>query len=354
MNNKPFNRNNTKDNLTSIFPFLSGWLFQQIFQSQLQNPPLVNDQRRATGMMSGKREAERGSDHLHDRRGAGLWLFCKQTPWYSQTHAHPLPSSPSVIELNWPMGAMTGSCPCSLKPCSMCINAKCVSMCACGGWPLSKRVCKSIHTFRWTEGGSLTINHLGKVTLICDIKYTNISLSPWFLPHSSLPFSPSHSVSRSFRFPLLLCNYRSCPWALCFPHFLLPLFLPPTTLLFVHLMPLCPCPKAPWVGGRGQKQKAGLLAWRRGHWPDAERSKGHWVLWLPGEHLVDVWCWNASQDKGLTALLFRTVDSQYFFQTRARCRRLGSTHYIVYTLHCGCKVIVCSCSSICGGRGYVA
>lgn len=76
------------------------------------------------------------------------------------------------------------------------------------------------------------------------------------------------------------------PWTLCFPCFPFPLFLPSTTLLFVHLMPLCPCPKAPWVGGGEQKQRASLLAWCSGPWSFPERSKGHWVLWLSGEHFA--------------------------------------------------------------------
>lgn len=265
-------------------------------------------------------------------------------------HMH-TPSRPAPLSLSWTgqWGRWLAAVPVPWNPAACAHMQKCVSICGRGGWPLSQRVYRAsqIHSL-WFDGQRvchLRLIIFGKVTWICDIKYTNISLFPPVSPPTpALSFSPSHRVSRSFRFPLLLCNYRSYPWALCFPHFLLPLFLPPTTLLFVHLMPFCPCPKAPWVGGRGQKQKAGLLAWRWGHWPDAERSKGHWVLWLSGGHFVDVWCWNAAQDKGLTALLFRMVDSQCLYQTRARCWRLGSTYYIVYTLHCGCKVTVCSLS----------
>lgn len=116
--------------------------------------------------------------------------------------------------------------------------------------------------------------HLHHLSLLLFFPFST-SLLPPVLPSCSLP---------PLLFPEVLCSPCCCVItadalaALFFPSFLLPLFLPLTTLLFVHLMPLCPCPKAPWAGGREQKQKAGLLAWRSGHRPAPEMLKGHRVL----------------------------------------------------------------------------
>lgn len=153
---------------------------------------------------------------------------------------------------------------------------------------------------------------------------------------------------------------------LCFPPFLFPLFLPPTTLLFVHLMPLCPCPKAPWVGGGKQKQRAGLLAWRSGSWPYPERSKGHWVLWLSGEHFAADGRFVCDVEMRLSTkappLSFSAwLDSQYFSQTRPCSypvpKGLARPITMVQVLHCGVRspcVPKCRVNSICGGPGGVS
>lgn len=66
---------------------------------------------------------------------------------------------------------------------------------------------------------------------------------------------------------------------LCFPHFVPSLFLPPTTLLFVRLMPLCPCPKASWVGGGWVKTKGRTagLALRPRPYPKGQRVNEFYV-----------------------------------------------------------------------------
>ena len=83
---------------------------------------------------------------------------------------------------------------------------------------------------------------------------------PLSLSLVSLILALSYCFQR-FYVPSVVVELLLIPWALCFsPISFSLLFLPPTTLLFVHLMPLCPCPRAPWVGGRGQRQKAGSAA----------------------------------------------------------------------------------------------
>lgn len=140
---------------------------------------------------------------------------------------------------------------------------------------------------------------------------------------------------------LLLCNYCSCTGPFCFPPFLVPLFLPPTTLLIVHLMPLCPCPKAPWVASKNKGPDC---------WPGArdpgpispKRSRGRWVLRLSGEHFVaDEWfvCDVEMRPRTKAQPIFLSAwpDSQYFSRTRACSWSLVWPFTIVLEWHCGVR-----------------
>lgn len=109
-------------------------------------------------------------------------------------HMH-TPSRPAPLSLSWTgqWGRWLAAVPVPWNPAACAHMQKCVSICGRGGWPLSQRVYRAsqIHS-PWFDGQRvchLRLIIFGKVTWICDIKYTNISLFPRFLP----PLQPSHS-----------------------------------------------------------------------------------------------------------------------------------------------------------------
>lgn len=171
----------------------------------------------------------------------------------------------------------------------------------------------------------------------------------------TLPVPPS-LYSGPILFPgvvyiLLLCNYCSCTGRFCFPPFLVPLFLPPTTLLIVYLMPLCPCPKAPWVGGGEQKQRAGLLAWRSGSWPYIPKKVEGPLSFTTVRRalccwrMVRVWCWNAAQDKSFADLPFSMTGLSIFLPDKSLFLKPCLAFY-----HCTRVTLWCKVNSIWGGQ----